>query len=70
MKKNCLSNLLILLLLAGLAFLLYQVLGGNATAQPHVGQAGNPVDSIFAGLLNGLKSFTDSIGNMFGGFKP
>jgi hypothetical protein len=70
MKKNSLLNLLIILLLAGLAFLLVQVLGGDGTAQLSGGLTGNPVDSVLDGLLSGLNSFTDSIGNLFGGLKP
>ena len=70
MKKNCFTNVLIILLLVGLVFLLVQVLGSGGTAQPNVGQAGNPVDRVLDGLLNGLTSFANSIGNMFAGFKP
>ena len=70
MKKEWIFNLVAILLLAGLIFLFYRVTGGNWTGWLDGLKTGNPVDSIFGGLMNGIQSVGDGIGNAFRGLKP
>ncbi len=69
MKRDWVNILLIILLLAGLGFLIYRMTGGHLPAW-QASSASNPFDSFLGGITNGLQSMTDGIGNIFGGLRP
>ena len=70
MKQDRITNLLLILFLIGLGFLLYQGLGGHLPAWLYGGGRGSQPGGFFEGLMDGVRSVGDGIGNAFGRLRP